>query len=640
MTIRGRARSICVLLAALALTTSAYAAPTSAPRARSRATPAPATSRPRDSPDIETSNIDMNDVEAFLTQARDEFIATRASRGSSHGRSTTTSPNEAGLDWIASFFSPRERRRGSAGRAARNRRDSNLPPVEVDQTGVDFYLTARAYAQEHAVSDPRGGRMRIARAEEPNQFQWWYDFIWQTQQQIIACEGRESCEGLWHQFGAQGSICCDAGAEFYGHAHFSCVESVEQCEALTTCASSADCGVNQVCCATKPHSDDLMCVTSFQDCAAYCHSDAQCKAEKGEQCCYDEVLGYTICIPEGLSCPPPPPECPTTGQPACRSDSERTCCGGVCCPPDENGVEWLCCRICDENVCYRATPSLGDGSYECPDPFCPRPPECSSQAELSQCTDPVNPIVAAQSARNGDPPTGSICCGGVCCEIGDTEPIGTFGPNFCCYDFPDGPSGWSCQPGIPGDLCPTPPPGCARQPPSPQCPAGSEYLDTCVAEDQSIGVCCGPEVDGGGLTCCPDESVCCANVVDGATVGYECKAQNECQEGELCRILGDCPNSQQYSVCGSCGQGNNDCALSCQAGAGEPPNDPSWTCSTVDGCDPVADYNNGPSDATCVCNNGACGGATQCKTGGNCCACQARGPRGGVQCDNPPTVLV
>ena len=179
-----------------------------------------------------------------------------------------------------------------------------------------------------------------------------------------------------------------------------------------------------------------------------------------------------------------------------------------------------------------------------------------------------------------------------------------------------------------------------RQPPSPQCPAGSEYLDTCVAEDQSIGVCCGPEVDGGGLTCCPDESVCCANVVDGATVGYECKAQNECQEGELCRILGDCPNSQQYSVCGSCGQGNNDCALSCQAGAGEPPNDPSWTCSTVDGCDPVADYNNGPSDATCVCNNGACGGATQCKTGGNCCACQARGPRGGVQCDNPPTVLV
>ena len=90
MTIRGRARSICVLLAALALTTSAYAAPTSAPRARSRATPAPATSRPRDSPDIETSNVDMNDVEAFLTQARDEFIATRASRGSSHGRSTTT----------------------------------------------------------------------------------------------------------------------------------------------------------------------------------------------------------------------------------------------------------------------------------------------------------------------------------------------------------------------------------------------------------------------------------------------------------------------------------------------------------------------------------------------------------------------
>lgn len=40
--------------------------------------------------------------------------------------------DEVGLDWIVLFFLFWECRRGFAGRAARNRRDSNLFSVEVD----------------------------------------------------------------------------------------------------------------------------------------------------------------------------------------------------------------------------------------------------------------------------------------------------------------------------------------------------------------------------------------------------------------------------------------------------------------------------------------------------------------------------
>lgn len=613
---RARARFLAPLLIAFALATSAlvvFAAPSSAPRARSRATASqPSSSRPRG----DDRTVDRNEVQAFLTQARDEFLADNTNRGSSARRTpATTSAQEAGLDWIASFFSPRDRRRAAASARARGRR--NLPPVVVDDVGIEFYLTARAFAHSNSVSD-RNGRMSIARADEPNQFQWWYDFIFATQQQIIGCESSESCASVWHGFGEDGLVCCEIGAEFYGNPHYSCVEDADQCLELTTCVTHQECGVNQVCCATKARTDDKVCVKSFRDCEKYCNSDAECKNDKGEQCCYDGILGYSTCQKDVDVCPPSPPDCPTTGTPKCRSNSDQTCCGGVCCPADEDDNQWLCCVRCGEPACFRGSPEY---QFQCPDPFCPPPPTCATQEELSPCT-PTPDSVSRQEES-----VTAICCGGECCNISDDAPIG-IGPSYCCFDFPGGPSGWSCQ---------NTNTGCGR--PLPGCPANAEYLDPCADDSipQGIGVCCGPEVNG-KLTCCTEGDVCCADLINGEIVGYSCKTTAQCNQGELCKFLGDCPNRQQYSTCGSCGQGNNDCALSCQAGVNAPdPNDPSWSCAATDGCDPIADYNNSPRQATCVCNNGQCGGATQCRGGGNCCACQARGRFGGIACANAPS---
>ena len=588
-----RVRRVAIAVAAWALCGVDIARAATSARAR-----APS-SRPRE-PDGDRADVDREVVQDFLTTARDEFLADYAVRGA----------NGVEVDWIASFFldggrssaSRTARSRGS-GRDAQSRRDG--PRVEVDETGIEFFLAARAYAAEHAVSDPRSGRATIMRSEEASDLQWWYDFIFATQRRWIDCTSNADCESIFHR--GDGTFCCDAGADFWGHTHNSCVESEDECVKICErdpnpfrSGNSESCKNGQFCCKRRNRAshDWNVCVDHFQDCADFCEygvGNHQCKS--GEQCCFVDILGYTVCVDENLNCPPPPPECPPGDEGNnrdVRSNDGRFCCGGNPCPESTESEPWQCCQVCEQFVCIPGT--------TCPPQFCDPPPICQhAGTAFHRC--PLNPSISP--VEDGE------CCGGSCCDTTTSS---------CCLNTIT--AGLECVIGE----CPGPPvESCANRP----------NLEPCG----SNRFCCSG-------SCCDETSFCCP-VIDratGAITGYTCAS--DCEQ-PLCRFERQCENGQQYGVCGSCGNGNGDCGLACQACVGVPPNELSANCVyTMDNplppyndrlCDGAADFltaiSSGPNTWTCNCNNGQCGGHVGCKgQRGNCCACQSNNARGGCQC--------
>lgn len=535
----------------------------------------------------------MADVQDFLVQVRDEFLSSYTTKTIGRSRSSTEAPED--MDWIASFFanpsqSRRSRRRNQGARDGASR---DLPPVVVDDVGIDFYLAARSYALENAVSSPRDGRVHLvvnsrnaARAEDPNQ--WWYDFLFATQRRYIDCASNDDCASIFHR--GDGLICCDVGADFFGHTHNSCVDSTDECAPM--CDYDAPCAPDQYCCKRRNRVHDWnVCVDNFVDCDDYCPYQGEHACPRKKQCCFVEPVGYTICIDEGLSCPPPPPECaPGSLGSKCLSDPDRICCDEVCCPYAPAGEEqWQCCVVCGLTICNKG---------DCPDPFCSTPPICSIPGNELQPCDP--------SGVGRTPPSSEgICCGGTCCSNS------TMSTSYCCED-PLNPGNLVCQ----SEACTGPPPeNCDGRPDL--APCGSDRF------------CCG------GACCSSDES-CCPQIDSstGAITSYTCQAQCEYP---LCRFQdSSCDNDQQYGVCGNCGNGAA-CPYACQACVDEPPNDPG-SCEYTDGtrsgttCDGVADAIASSGPYTCNCNNGGCGGAVGCRGNGNCCACQANNNRGGCAC--------
>ena len=594
-----RARRVAIAVAAVAIcglnvarVSASASARARVPSARPRENAPPSLDRPED--------VDVAMVEDFLTTARDEFAADYAVGGAS----------AVDVDWIASFFlddgrsSATARSRGNGQNAnARSRRDA--PRVEVDETGIDFFLAARRYAAEHAVSDPRSGRATIVRSEEANDLQWWYDFLFATQRRWIDCASNADCESIFHR--GEGTFCCDAGADFWCHTHNSCVESADECVKMCERdplrnGGAEGCGPGQFCCKRRNRAshDWNVCVDYFNDCADACiyGVGATHQCSKGERCCYDGILGYTVCVDENLSCPPPPPECPPgdeANNQDVRSNDGRFCCGGVPCPQSTDEDPWLCCPVCDHFVCHQ-------GSV-CPPQYCDSPPIClHAGTDFQRC--PLNPSISA--VEDGE------CCGNTCCNTTTSS---------CCLNMYDE---LECIPGT----------GSCEGPPVTSC-TNRPNLDPCGPDR----FCCSEQCCGADEFCCPE-----INGATGEITGYSCAS--DCQQ-PLCRFTGDCNNGQRFGVCGSCGNGNGDCGLACQACVGEPPNDPSSNCAyTTDNprppnndqlCDGVADFltavSTGPKTWTCNCNNGQCGGHVGCKgQRGNCCACQSNNARGGCQC--------
>ena len=584
-----RTRVNFLLILCLGLSAVAQAA---APSARRSQGNRPAPRNPSRSQD-DNENFDMADVQDFLVQVRDEFLSSYTTKTIGRSRSSTEAPED--MDWIASFFanpsqSRRSRRRNQGARDGASR---DLPPVVVDDVGIDFYLAARSYALENAVSSPRDGRVHLvvnsrnaARAEDPNQ--WWYDFLFATQRRYIDCASNDDCASIFHR--GDGLICCDVGADFFGHTHNSCVDSTDECAPM--CDYDAPCAPDQYCCKRRNRVHDWnVCVDNFVDCDDYCPYQGEHACPRKKQCCFVEPVGYTICIDEGLSCPPPPPECaPGSLGSKCLSDPDRICCDEVCCPYAPAGEEqWQCCVVCGLAICNKG---------DCPNPFCSTPPICSIPGNELQPCDP--------SGVGRTPPSSEgICCGGTCCSNS------TLSTSYCCED-PLNPGNLVCQ----SEACTGPPPeNCDGRPDL--APCGADRF------------CCGGACCSSGESCCPE-----IDSSTGAITSYTCQAQCEYP---LCRFQdSSCDNDQQYGVCGNCGNGAA-CPYACQACVDEPPNDPG-SCEYTDGtnsgttCDGVADAIASSGPYTCNCNNGGCGGAVGCRGNGNCCACQANNNRGGCAC--------
>lgn len=593
-------RRVAIAVAAWALCGVDIARASAAARAR-----APST-RPREPNGAERHlDVDRASVEDFLTAARDEFLADYAVGGA----------NGVDVDWIASFFV--DGGRSFSSRSARSR--GNAPRVEVDETGINFFLAARTYAVEHAVSDPRSGRATIVRSEEANDLQWWYDFIFITFRRYIDCTSNADCESSFHR--GDGLFCCDIGADFWGHTHNSCVdensdECVKICERDPNpfrSSSSGGCMHGQFCCKRRNRAshDWTVCVDYFQDCADFCQyggGDHQCS--QGQQCCYVDILGYTACVDANLNCPPPPPECPpgVANNEDVRSNDGRFCCGGAPCgevlsPAEKESADtrsWLCCPVCGQSsyVCYQ-----GD---TCPPEFCPSPPICQhAGTTLHGCS--LNPSTSL--VQDGE------CCAGTCCDTATSN---------CCLNS------------VTAEL------ECTEE------TCSDRPIENC--ENRADLSACGLNQFCCSGTCCAADEFCCPQIdrATGAITGYAC--DSNCEQ-PLCRFERACANGQQYGVCGSCGNGNGDCGLACQACVGVPPNDASSNCEyTKDNpmppmndrlCNGAADFltaiSSGPNTWTCNCNNGQCGGHVGCKgKPGNCCACQSNNARGGCQC-SPPT---
>ena len=503
----------------------------------------------------------------------------------------------------------------------------------------------------NSVTNPSTGRMTIAeprsgaRAGE-SPYQWWYDFMWLTQRRYIDCETDADCMSIFHR--GEGTICCAAGADYWGHTHNSCVDNTEEC--VATCLRPVDirtgdvndCESYEYCCKRRNGKKYDVCVDRFVDCDDYCdpHGEHQCKND--EQCCYVAELGYTICVAYddlGVTheCPEPPRNCEKTDvETRCRENPDRMCCGGQCC--DEG---YICCEapgfMRNEPIYYcfhKSTPET-----QCP--IIPEP-QCRTQQDVGEdCVPNTQSHSAVQPVCCGDPndPEKMVCCvagASYCCPpAAPTRKLLDIHASlsdviFVCSASP-------C--GAPNDDC--------------NIPDQKMNLESCGLG----GLCCG--IEDGTRTCCNANQVCCPTFDSetGLVIDLTCKAEAQC-DYPLCGWPGSkCPNNQLYSVCGGCGNGNGACEKSCDVCISSELNPAGFECSIVDESlsPPVHDLEcvfNGmgrppplePDQINCSCNNGMCGGARTvgCKGSGprgNCCACQGSGmgsQRGGCKCNVLP----
>ena len=525
--------------------------------------------RPRNEP-IQQSNDAherIDDVEAFLTRVHEEFMATGSARA-----------GEIDIEWIAPFFLE-----PASDRRRRSRDSSSIPmesrvDIEVDEVGVEFYMRAREFAYEYGVSNPQTGRARLSRNEErPTAPQWWLDFIFATQRRYFDCATDDDCQSRFHL--NDGPYCCDAGVDFYGNFHNSCVADLSEC--IPSCDRSFNpfershgtdqCRMDQFCCKRRNRSHDYnVCVDKAIDCEDYCDPAGDYVCPDGQSCCYVDILRYTTCVDDnGFHCPSPPPEClPDSIGTPCQSDPERICCGETCCQKSDT-VQ--CCQLEEYTPPVFACVDTGIPGASCPEPHCP---ECPAGSDFWPAAE-----------------ENAICCHGVACAPGQ----------YCCWDGMMDQRFCSDDPCDPAESC-----------------ADMSDLTSCG----SNRLCCSG-------VCCEENFYCCPVIVDGTINGYACAEQ--CTE-PICRFIDitSCDNNQAYGVCGGCG--NSNCALACQTCVDPNLNDPARMCEyTSNGilCE--------GTPTTCGCNNGGCGGAVGCfDTGGNCCACGGNGMRGGCQCLDVP----
>ena len=355
----------------------------------------------------------MADVQDFLVQARDEFLSSYTTNTIGRSRSSTEAPED--MDWIASFLRILPVSSIPSTKSRRSGRRQSRPSTGGGRRRGHRLLLGRSFVcarkrREQSSRWPHSPRRKLSkcgRAEDPNQ--WWYDFLFATQRRYIDCASNDDCASIFHR--GDGLICCDVGADFFGHTHNSCVDSTTTRLPISTTTPRAPQ-------AGTVASVVIACTTGM--CASTTSWIAMTTVRIKENTRVQETNSAvssnpsgTICIDEGLQCPPPPPECaPGSLGSECLSNPDRICCDEVCCPYAPAGEEqWQCCVVCGLTICNKG---------DCPNPFCPEPPFCSIPGNELQPCDP--------SGVGRTPPSDEgICCGDTCCS--------NSGPaNYCCED--------------------------------------------------------------------------------------------------------------------------------------------------------------------------------------------------------------
>lgn len=226
------------------------------------------------------------------------------------------------------------------------------------------------------------------------------------------------------------------------------------CGSFQSCASTDTCfqfqGGNLCCPAPSAICNGACCGTFITSCG----SDGTCGCPVGTNVCQQDCCDPDQVCCNGTCCP-----------------KGQVCTDGVCCNPGVNVCNGICCakgQVCHGGKCCNTNNVCG--------------PTCCD--ELASCLD-----AKAGTCCGFDQPV----CGTVCCPLGSLCLNGK-----CCA--PDSVCGGICCPN--GETCANPATHSCTS-----CPHGTV---PCLSTN-GIGMCCPPDVECCGSTCCSPGQVCQAS---------------------------------------------------------------------------------------------------------------------------------